>query len=121
MTIEALSYINNLLSNLKINYEFGEWTSDIIYPYFVGEYEESPSLNEDGLQETTFILNGFMRGKWLELEQAKSIIKKAINVTDILPNGNGIAVSYENTLIIPTGEDELKRIQINLKINEWEV
>ena len=122
MSIEALKFINNKLVENGINYEFMQWTNDVVYPYFVGEYQEAESLNEDGLQETTFILNGFSKGSWFGLEQAKEKIEKIFsNVTAILPNGNGIAVFYSNSLVIPTGDAELKRIQINLAINEWKV
>ena len=122
MSIEALKFINNKLIESDINYEFMQWTNDVVYPYFVGEYQEAESLNEDGLQETTFILNGFSKGSWFDLEQAKETIEKTFsNATAILPNGNGIAVFYSNSLVIPTGDAELKRIQINLAINEWKV
>lgn len=121
MTIESLKYINEKLDGININYEFLQWTKDIIYPYFVGEYTETESLEEDGLQESTFILNGFTRGSWLELEQAKEKIEKIFNQTVILPNGNGLAVFYSGSLVIPTGDAELKRIQINLAIKEWKV
>lgn len=122
MSIEALKFINNKLIENGINYEFMQWTNDVVYPYFVGEYQEAESLNEDGLQETTFILNGFSKGSWFDLEQAKETIEKTFsNATAILPNGNGIAVFYSNSLVIPTGDAELKRIQINLAINEWKV
>ena len=122
MSIEALKFINNKLVENGINYEFMQWTNDVVYPYFVGEYQEAESLNEDGLQETTFILNGFSKGSWFDLEQAKETIEKTFsNATAILPNGNGIAVFYSNSLVIPTGDAELKRIQINLAINEWKV
>ena len=122
MSIEALKFINNKLIESGINYEFMQWTNDVVYPYFVGEYQEAESLNEDGLQETTFILNGFSKGSWFDLEQAKETIEKTFaNATAILPNGNGIAVFYSNSLVIPTGDAELKRIQINLAINEWKV
>ena len=69
MSIAALKIISDSLQSLGINYEFGVWTSEAVYPYWVGEYQETPPLNEDGMQETTFILSGFTRGKWLELEE----------------------------------------------------
>ena len=91
-------------------------------PYFVGEYNEveSTEREENGYQETTFILTGTGR-KWLGLEQAKEIIENNITETAILPNGNGIAVFYSNSFPVPTGDAELKRIQINLTIKEWRV
>ena len=92
MSIESLKFINDKLEEININYEFMQWTKDIVYPYFVGEYQEAESLNEDGLQETTFILNGFSKGSWLNLEQEKEKIEKLFsNATVILPSGNAIA------------------------------
>ena len=122
MSIESLQYISEKLNEAGINYEFMQWTNKVIYPYFVGEYQEAESLTEDGLQEATFILNGFSKGSWLELEQAKEKIEKVFNFnTVILPSGNGMTVFYSGSLVIPTGDAELKRIQINLAINEWKV
>ena len=121
MTKESLGYIKNLLINNGINYEFMEWTGDPQYPYFVGEYQEDPSMNEDGIQESTFILTGFNRGKWLDLENAKKTIKKITNITDILPHGNGISILYRNSSVIPTGEANFQHIEIQLEIKELEV
>lgn len=123
MSIAALNFISDTLNSLNINYQFGEWsTNPVPDPYFVGEYTESESLTreEDGLQEITFMLTG-TGTKWLTLEQAKASIENNISKTAILPNGNGIAVFYAGSLIVPTGDAELKRIQINLTIKEWSV
>ena len=49
MTQESLAYINTALTNAGINYEFMEWTSELVYPYFVGEYSEPEPMNEDGM------------------------------------------------------------------------
>ena len=122
MSIEVLKFINNKLVENGINYEFMQWNKDIVYPYFVGEYQEEEPLNEDGMQETLFMLTGFSKGSYLKLEQEKEKIEKIFNsVTVILPNGNGLAVFYSGSLVIPTGDAELKRIQINLAIKEWKV
>lgn len=121
MTIEGLKYINGILSSLT-NYEFGQWsTMPVPYPYFVGEYNEVGSDTEDGQFETTFILTGTTRDSRLELESVKEKIEKAFNKTAILPNGNGIAVFYMNSITVPTDNAELKRIQINLQVKEWKV
>ncbi len=125
MSVSALNIISESLGKLGINYEFGEWTSEIVYPYFVGEYTEVPTLNEDGMQETTFILNGFSRGSWLELEEVKAKIEahfgKVGGHTVIAEDKSAVAVFYSDSLIIPTGDAALKRIQINLMIKEWKV
>lgn len=123
MSIAALKYISDELEALDIDYEFGEWSSNPVPdPYFVGEYTEPESLTkeENGFQEITFLLTG-TGTNWLALEQAKSTIESNISKTAILPNGNGIAVFYAGSMIIPTGDAELKRIQINLSIKEWSV
>ena len=62
MTIEALGIIDRLLTDAGINYEYYEWTSDLAYPYWVGEYQEVEPLNEDGMSESAFIMSGFTRG-----------------------------------------------------------
>lgn len=123
MSISALKFISEKLERLKIPYAFEEWTAnEVPDPYFVGEYNEveSTEREENGYQETTFILTGTGR-KWLGLEQAKEIIENNITETAILPNGNGIAVFYSNSFPVPTGDAEIKRIQINLTIKEWRV
>ena len=123
MSISVLKFISEKLERLKIPYAFEEWTAnEVPDPYSVGEYNEveSTEREENGYQETTFILTGTGR-KWLGLEQAKEIIENNITETAILPNGNGIAVFYSNSFPVPTGDAELKRLQINLTIKEWRV
>lgn len=116
-------FIENELKNININYEFDTWTSEIIYPYFVGEYSENEALTEDGNTEIPFILNGFYRGKFLDLNNAKERIKKHFKhgLRTILKDSSGIIVYYDGFINIPTNNEELKRIQINLKIQKWEV
>ena len=122
MSLAVLKHIKEKLINGGINYEFGEWKSDIVYPYFVGEYSESPSNEEDGSIESAFILNGFTTGNWLDLENVKETIENLFAYdTSIIENGSGLTVSYNGSLIIPTGDANLKRIQINLSIKEWRV
>lgn len=123
MSIAALKFISDNLDALSIPYELGVWSSDPVPdPYFVGEYNEpeSTELEENGLQEIDFILTG-TGTTWIGLENAKKIIESNISKTAILPNGNGIAVFYTGSLLIPTGDAELKRLQINLNIKEWRV
>lgn len=122
MTKTLLKFISDRLESVKINYEYGEWNSEIVYPYFVGEYADLEPYTEDGLQESDFTLNGFTRGDWIDLESAKETIERLFSdSTTILDNGSGINISYSGCLIVPTGDAELKRIQINLKIKEWKV
>lgn len=131
MSKEALKIISDAMSEMGLNYEFMEWTSEPSYPYFTGEYQEIEPLSEDGLQETVFILNGFARdtgeGKtaFLALEDAKEKIaayfSKVSGKTVTTDKGSAVAVFYANSLVVPTGDAELKRLQINLTIKEWSV
>lgn len=124
MTINGLKFIADKLNAVGIPYCFEEWTKDIQYPYFVGSYTESEPLNEDGESNSTFILTGTTRDSWLSLEQSKAKIKNIFpedGLTAILEDKTGIAVFYTSSIPVPTGVDELKRIQINLKVKEWRV
>ena len=121
MTIESLKYVNQLFTEAGIPYQFMEWQGKLTYPYFVGEYSEPEPTDEDGLQESTFMVTGTTDGSWLELEEVKERIKQLCDTTDILPNGNGIAILYSGSLNVPTGNERMKRIQVNLVIKEWSV
>lgn len=126
MSKTALKIINDSMKSLGLNYKFREWDlSPVPSTYFTGEYQETVPMTEDGLQETQFILNGFSREEWLALEDAKEKIENLFNrvsgKTVIADSGSAVAIFYEQSLVIPTGDAELKRIQINLIIKEWSV
>ena len=129
MSKEVLGFVQKSMEALGIEYAFGEYEGNdkgkVVYPYFVGEYTESEPMTEDGLHEMTFLLSGFSRGSWLTLEDAKERIERYFNMnsgkTVITESGSGVAVSYAGSLIVPTGDAELKKIQINLHIKEWKV
>lgn len=124
MTIEALQYINECMEALGIPYAYMEWKSDLVFPFFVGEYSEIDSISEDGKEEGTLIVTGTTDKGYLALETTKEKLKSYFPYygrTAILGNGSGIAVSYSSSFPVPTGEQGLERIQINLNIKEWRV
>lgn len=126
MSKDLLKVVSDGMTELGLEYEFGEYTKKrIVYPYFVGEYTETEPMTEDGLQETTFMLSGFSRGTWLTLENAKEKIERYFNKvygkTVMVDDGSAVAVFYGSSLIVPTGDEELKKIQINLQCKEWKV
>ena len=124
MTAEVLQYISSCMKEMSIPYEFMEWTSDLSFPYVVGEYVEIEPLNEDGLNPTSFILTATTNATFLELETIKQKIRNYftdIGRTAILASKSGMAISYVNSFPVPTGETGLKRLQINLNIKEWRV
>lgn len=122
---EVLKFISDEMKNLNVRYEFMEWTGKVKYPYFVGEFSETDPVTEDGLEEKTIIITGFHRGKWLDLIEIQEKIKKNFpsvgGRTAVLESGSGIAVFYGNGFPVPTGELDLKKIQINLNIKLWKV
>ena len=107
---------------ISVPYELDEWTSDVIYPYGVGEITEEPSMTEDGAEESTLLLTFWHRGKIIDLERIKKKIKKHFHPIYGLrgsTDGGTIAVFYDSAFYIHSGEAELKKLQINLKIKEW--
>lgn len=129
MTAKPLSIISAAMASLGIEYGFGVYSGNdsgrIVYPYFVGEYTESPIMDESGLQEATIMLTGFHRGTWEELEAAKTKIENYFNKvsgkTVMADDGSAVAIFYEYALIIPKEDARLKSVQINLSVREWSV
>lgn len=121
MSEEALAWINAIITELGINYEYGIWiTYPVPFPYFVGEKDEDSPESEVGMQPCTFILTGTGQ-TLLELEGAKNKIKSLNNKRAILENGSGIALFYDGCHSVPIDEPNMKRIQINLNVKEWRV
>ena len=117
-----LNVIKDAMEGIGVPYEFMQWTDPVQYPYFVGEYSEVPTVAEDGSKESTMILTGTTKGSWLELEiykgKIEALFHPACGLRQSTQNG-GVAIFYENSFPVPTGEADLKRIQINLRIHEW--
>ena len=119
----VLQFINEQMEALELPYEFGGWTSDVVYPYCVGEYSENEPIAEDGGFEVPFILTFFHRGNRITLEEIKDKIKKhfpSVHGLRVRTESGAIAAFYGGAFFIPTGEAELHKLQINLKIKTWE-
>ena len=125
MTSAVRALIKSGMDVLDLNYAFMQWEDEPADPYFTGEYQEAESMTEDGLQEATFILKGWTRGRWADLETAKEKIENYFNrvsgKTVIADNGSAVAIFYANSFVVPTGDAQLKRIDINLTVKEWKV
>jgi len=111
------------MTALSIPYEFGEWTQTLRNDYFIGEFIDDPIATEDGNENSTLILTGFFRGfKYIEIEAIKNKIKEHFDAINGLSGGTSkgsITVFYEKSDYIPTGETDLKKLEIHLKIKEW--
>ena len=126
MSKQALKFVSDGMKAMGIEYGFGTYSKHpVIYPYFVGEFTEREAMTEDGLQESTVLLTGFHRGTWSELldtaEKIENYFNRISGKTAITDNGSGVAIFYAGSLIVPTGDAELKSIQVNLNIKEWKV
>lgn len=124
MSEEALKFISDLMASLSIPYNFMEWKCKPPDDrYHVGEPNEvtMTTMEEDGRQDTTFILRSFTRKDWALLWKDVQTIKNNLPITAILPNGYGIAVFYAGSRAVPTADAELKSIKTNLDIKEWSV
>lgn len=125
--MDKLEIIGKQLNDvLKIPYRLGQWNSDVTYPYSVGEITEEPPTTEDGHETSTLLITVFHRGTdaILKLEEVKEKIKNHFNPIYGLRGWTGsgaIVIFYDGCFFIPTGEDDLKKMQINLKIEEWKV
>jgi hypothetical protein len=124
MSKQVLKIISDAMNSLGLEYDFGTYKKKpVVYPYFVGEYQETEPMTEDGLQETAFLLSGFHRGEWRTLEEAREKIEKHFGYggKTVITDHSVVAVFYAGTLIVPTGDAELIKIQVNLNIKEWKV
>ena len=121
--MDKLNFIKQQMSILNIPYEFMEWTGNIIPDsYWVGEYAETPPSTEDGCKESTMLLTGFTRGKWIDLLREKEKIENHFDPVNGLrgtTESGTIVVFFADSTPVPTGEADLKRLQITLTIKEW--
>lgn len=126
MSKRVLKIVSDAMEAMGIAYGLGTYAGNpIVYPYFVGEYTETEALTEDGLQESAFLLTGFSRDSWLTLENAKERIQDYFDKVSgnivMAEDGSAVAIFYAHALIVPTGDAELKSIQIQLSVKEWSV
>ena len=119
----VLGVIQKELNTIAIPYEFMRWKSKTIpNRYWVGEYMETSTFTEDGYEEITLILTGTTKELWEVLMQDRVKIKNHfpnINGLRISTDNGSVVIYYENSFPVPTGDENLKRIQVNLRIKTW--
>jgi len=117
---EVLKYIGQKLNEIELPYEYYEWTGDDVYPYFVGSYVQEQTREEDGYTHGVFTIDGWARGNILELVKYGDAIKKIFTDHRAFMDGHFLYMNTDNIQTIPTGEEELKRINISISVDEWE-
>ena len=115
--IDVLTTVKNEMEKLNIPYTFDEWDSEIELPQFIGEISETPTVDEDGKSEYTFILTGYATS-YSYLFGVAEQLKNKYKTSAIV---DGIVIKYDNTTTIDNGTDDSKQIQINLTIKKWSV
>lgn len=120
--VNVLGFIAEQLEQIGVPYEFGEWTGKVTYPYFVGSFDETEHRLEDGYTGGVFTLDGWSRGSGgkCQLVEISDKVKKAFEDLRAVQNGSAFFITFNNSLQIPTGEEDLHRITITLNTNEWE-
>ena len=126
MTRKALKIIKEAMESLGLEYGLMRYNKNPkIYPFWVGSYQENPIVSESGHSTSLFSLNGNHRGTIDDLETQKELIENYFNKvsgkTVMAEDGSAVAIFYANTLIVPSVDGDMKRIQINLDIHEWSV
>ena len=115
--IDILTLIKSEMEKLNIPYTFDNWDTDITLPQFVGEISEIPTLDEDGGSEYTFILNGYATNYTYLLGIAEQL-KNKYKTSAIIDK---TVITYVSTNNVDNGTDDLKQVQITLKIKDWSV
>lgn len=119
----ALGIANDELNKIGVPYEFMRWTSENIPDvYWIGEYSETPTDAEDGYREGTLMLTGTGMNAWLELMQHRAKIEDHFPIEGglrISTAKGAVVIFYANSFPVPTGEENLKRMQVDLQIKAW--
>lgn len=116
---EVLDFINFEMDMAEIPYEFGEWQSEVRYPYFVGSYTETGYSYEDNCTEGIFVLDGWSRNSLEELMQVDEKIKEIFRDLQAVKYGRFFYMRYCTSTPVQTGVEGLFRINITLNISEW--
>lgn len=118
---DVLFLLNKELSNLGIDYEYEQRTTQNKYPYFVGVADITDNIPEYGGTEGTITLYGFNIDDPLPLYEKNEIIKEHFeNYLYELDNGKAISIEYNSMIpVTDTGNPKLKRIDITLNWKVW--
>ena len=114
---DILTTMNTEMEKLNIPYTFDTWDDDVELPQFIGEISETPTVDEDGKSEYSFILTGYAT-TYSELFAISEQLKSKYKTSAVV---DGIVIKYDNATTIDNGTEDLKQIQINFNIKKWSV
>lgn len=117
-----LGYLDKLLTDNGINYTLDLVNDVVEFPYWVGDYQETTSSDEQGYHEYIFNLTGTNKGTYSRLIKDLDVIRNlTMNQTTMLGDDHSVAIYYETMQMIPSQDEEIKRMEITLTIKEWSV
>ena len=120
---QVLKVILAKMQEAKVNYHFEKYkTSKPSYPYYIGELFPVIVDSEDGMKQFTMVLDGFHRGTLLELLKETEKIEKAFPMVEgfqTLVGNQSIIVFFSSCQPIPSGEEQLEKVEIQLLIKTW--
>lgn len=118
-----LGVIKDEMNIIDVPYAFMRWTSNTTPErYWIGEYTQTTTDTEDGYEEYNILLTGTTKNSWWEMLQDVAKIKEHFSPIGGLPKRTVkgvVVVYYDNSFPVPTGEADLKRTQVNLRIKAW--
>lgn len=117
--IGIMEFLNSKMLEKKVPYEYGEWTSKLTYPYFVGSFQETENFYEDGRTTGVFTIDGWARGSILKLFEYVEIIKNTFQSLYEVKDGTLFFLNYVGALPTPTGENDLYKVSITINTSEW--
>ena len=115
--INVLTLIKSEMEKLNIPYSFDTWDTDIELPQFIGEISETPTVDEDGKSEYSFILNGYAMD-YMDLYEVAERLKNKYKTSAVVDK---TVITYVSTNNVDNGTDDLKQVQITLTIKDWSV
>ena len=115
--IKVLTLLNDMFNEMNIPYTFDNWDTDIELPQFIGEISETPTVDEDGKSEYSFILNGYAMD-YMYLYEVAERLKNKYKTSAVVDK---TVITYVSTNNVDNGTDDLKQVQITLTIKEWSV
>lgn len=115
-----LGHISQKLNEIGIHYDYIEWNSPtIVFPFWVGEYQETHHSNETNKTDYIFTLTGTSNKTWLDLENDKEKIKNLFTDYRYVENGKALYIDFNGCYPIPSEDASIKRFQITLNVMEW--
>jgi len=119
--VEVLKIINSEMKKLDIDYQFGVWKTEIKYPMTVGNFAVDEYVYENNCTKGTFTLHTWNGGSEIELTKMADRIKKQFAMLIKSNDNASYRFAFNNTINVPTGADDLYRIDIIIDVTYWEV